>query len=188
MNSKSRSAATTTVGYMCLALSIWMLSMTHAAWYPRYFSHGIALAYPLAIVLGIMGILCFIENRALDSVIFFGGSGLLWSAHINAVSTAAPDPPSYVGWYCFIWAVFFCYVWLGSFRSGICRILYLLGLWLTMLALAIGSWSNIHGIVVVGGYLGLITAILAAIASAAAIIGLGLETNPNERASMPSSE
>jgi len=185
MNSKSRSVVTTTVGYMCLALSIWMYSMTHAAWYPRYFTHGIALAYPLAIVLGVMGILSFTERRALDSVIFFGGTGLLWSAHIDAISTAPADPTSYTGWYCFIWAVFFCYVWLGSFRGGICRILYLLGLWLTMLALAIGSWSNLHGVIIVGGYLGLITAILAAITSAVAIIGFGMTTNPNSDASAP---
>jgi succinate-acetate transporter protein len=160
--------------------------MTHAAWYPRYFGHGIALAYPLAIVLGVMGILSFVESRALDSIIFFGGTGLLWSAHIIASSAITADPLSYSGWYCFIWSLFFCYVWLGSFRSGIVRMLYLLGLWLTMLALAIGNWGNVHAIILIGGYLGLITAILAAITSATTIIAFGVKNDANEEAaSMP---
>jgi hypothetical protein len=48
--------------------------------------------------------------------------------------------------------------------------LFLLGLWLTLLALAIGDWIGSHGITVLGGYLGLITSILAAITSAMAVI------------------
>ena len=52
-------------------------------------------------------------------------------------------PGSHTGWFYFIWAVFFTYVWVGSFKAGIVRMLFLLGLWLTLLALAIAmvSWA-----------------------------------------------
>ncbi len=178
MNSRSKSVTTTTVGYMCLALTGWMISMPHASWFTELYGHGLAMMYPLAIILGVMGILSFVQGRGLDAIIFFGGAGLFWSNHaylVAAKASATTDPRSYTGWYIFIWAVFFCYVWFGSFKSGITRMLFLLGLWLTLLALAIGNWANLHSIIVLGGYLGLITSILAAITSAVDIISHGMK-------------
>lgn len=58
--------------------------------------------------------------------------------------------------------------------------LFLLGLWLTLLALAIGEWTGIHGFWLAGGYLGLITSILAAITSAVEVICHGSKLQPNE--------
>jgi succinate-acetate transporter protein len=176
MANTSKSVATTTIGYMCLALTGWMISMPNASWFSRSYSYGDGMLYPLAIVLAIMGILSFFQGRGLDAIIFFGGTGLFWSnyVHLTAANNAGiVDPPSYAGWYVFIWAVFFCYVWLGSFKSGIIRFLFLLGLWLTLLALAIGNWGSLHGITILGGYLGLITSILAAIVSAFEVISYG---------------
>lgn len=181
MNANSKAVATTTVGYMCLALTGWMLSMPNAAWFPKLYDHGAGMTYPLAIVLGVMGILSFAQSRALDSIIFFGGTGLFWSDYLFlTASPGTTEPAAYTGWYVFVWAVFFCYVWLGAFKSGIFRILFLLGLWLTLLALAIGNWSAIHGFIVAGGYLGLVTSILAAITSAKEVIKHGIRvTDPN---------
>ncbi len=182
-NSKARPVVTATVGYMCLALSIWMYSMPNAAWFSKLYGHGIAMLYPLGILLAVMGILSFLQGRGLDSIIFFGGTGLLWSMQLyvnSAISPDTTDPRGYSGWYFVIWAVFFCYVWIGSFKNGLARILFLLGLWLTLLALAIGHWGNLHSIMLVGGYLGLITAILAAIASAQEVISYGMKgEDPN---------
>jgi succinate-acetate transporter protein len=162
---------------MCLALTGWLLSMPNAGWFDRLYGHGIAMMFSLALILGVMGILAFLNERTLDAVIFFGGAGLFWSGYIYrtaAMPAATPDPGHYSSWYFFIWAVFFCYVWLGSFKAGIERLLFLLGLWLTLLALAIGEWGNLQGFTMLGGYLGLATAILAAVASAMAIIPHGL--------------
>jgi succinate-acetate transporter protein len=177
MNNKA--AITSTVGYMCLALSGWMISMPNAGWFDQVQGHGLAMLFPLALVLIIMGILAFMNERMLDAVIFFGGAGLFWSGHefLMATASAAAGPPEsahYAGWYWFIWAVFFCYVWLSSFRAGMERMLFLLALWLTLLALAIGAWAGLHGFQILGGYLGLATAILAAITSAMAVIGQGM--------------
>lgn len=172
MNNKS--VVTRTVGYMCLALAGWMVSMPNAAWFDRpAYGYGLALLLPLAAIVGVMGILAFLHEGALDSIVFFGGAGLYWSYHAYHHMAATADPGSYAGWYFLVWAVFFCYVWLGSFRAGASRMLFLLGLWLTLLALAIGHWSGSHEFIVIGGYLGLATAILAAITSAIAVIRNG---------------
>jgi hypothetical protein len=174
MNNKA--VITSTVGYMCLALTGWMLSMSNAGWFDKLYGHGAAMMLPLALVLGVMGILAFLNERTLDAVIFFGGAGLFWSGHVYRTAltaTGVADPGHYSGWYFFIWAVFFCYVWFGSFKAGIERLLFLLGLWLTLLALAIGEWGGLHLFNVLGGYLGLATAILAAITSAFAVIPHG---------------
>lgn len=175
MNKKS--VITTTIGYMCLGLTGWMLSMPHAAWFGdrAAFGYGPAMMFPLAVILGVMGILAFLHEGALDGVIFFGGAGFFWSHHAYQHMANVSDPGSYAGWALFIWAVFFCYVWLGSFKAGLLRILFLLGSWLTVLALAIGAWDSSHGFTVLGGYLGLITAILAVIISASAVIGHGTQ-------------
>ena len=172
MNNKA--VITSTVGYMCLALTGWMLSMPNAGWFDKLYGHGFAMMLAMAFVLGVMGILAFLNERTLDAVIFFGGAGLFWSGHVYLSSLSGEaDPGRYSGWYFFIWSVYFCYVWFGSFKAGLERMLFLLGLWLTLLALAIGEWGNIHFFTILGGYLGLITSILAAITSAIAVITHG---------------
>jgi uncharacterized protein len=181
MNSNSgKAVAISTVGYMCLALTGWMISMTYADWFSEHY--GMALLYPLAIVLGVMGILSLVQNRALDAIVFLGGTALLGSVYAyNAAPSVAKmvDPRSYLGWFAAVWAVFFAYVWVGSFRSGATRMLFLLGAWLTMLALAIGGWTGVQGWVILAGYIGLATSILAGITSASEIIRLGHVGNPN---------
>ncbi len=174
MNDNSRATVTTTVGYMCIALTGWMISMSNAAWFSDVYQHGMALMHTLAIVLAVIGILTYLGNRGLDAIVFFGVAGLLWADYLAAgMNSGAMEPHSYTGWYAFVWAVFFCYVWLGSFKSGMLRMLFLLGLWLTLLALAIGEWGSLNALVLVGGYLGLITSVLAALTSAQAAIGCG---------------
>jgi uncharacterized protein len=186
MNNKS--AITSTVGYMCLALTGWMLSMSSAGWFDKVHGHGSAMMYPLAIVLVVMGILSFLNEGTLDAIIFFAGAGLFWVGHeyrvISALSTNE-EPLHYTAWYYFIWAVFFAYVWLGAFNSGVTRMLFLLGLWLTLLALAVGNWTGSHTYLLLAGYIGLITAILAAITSAMAVLAHRAEVVSGRASSQP---
>jgi len=169
----NKSTITSTVGYMCLALTGWMLSMPNAGWFEKLYGHGSAMMFPLAVVLVVMGILAFLNEQTLDAIIFFGGAGLFWAGHeyrvVSALS-ANEEPLHYTAWYFFIWAVFFFYVWLGSFSEGAVRMLFLLGLWLTLLALAINAWMGAHALLIVGGYLGLVTSILAALTSATTVV------------------
>ena len=176
----SRAVAVSTVGYLCFGLAGWMICMNAAGWFSGV--DGIALLYPISLILAIMGILGFVCGRGLDSIIFFTGA-LLFSS-TNAYSTMvgtgkAPDPYSYLGWFACLFAIFFGYIWAGSFRSGRMRSLFLLGMWVTMILAAIGAWTSVTGFYVASGYIGLITSAIAMIVSANEVIRLGSSINPN---------
>lgn len=178
-NKENRCVSTSTIGYMALALTLWMASMTTAGWYDRMYAHGTALLLPMALGLGVMGILTHLRSRSLDAVVFFGGALMLWSAHMAGMS--AGEPASYGGWYWALWAVFFGYVWLGSFHASLPRQLFLLGLSLMLWAGALHMWTGLGFFGVIGGYIGLISALLAALVSASGFISFGKEQHsPND--------
>lgn len=169
----SRATITATVGFMAFGVAGWMLSVSHAGWYATISPAALAVLLPLSLLLAIVGILAFMEQRTLDAVIFFGGAALLWSDHTLYGSIGASGqivgPESYVGWYAVIWAVYFFYVWLAALKADLLRMLFLLGLWLTLLALALNFWGVGRVLIEIGGYLGLITSIVAFLVSATAI-------------------
>ncbi|MGH7995512.1 MAG: hypothetical protein ACREFX_04080 [Opitutaceae bacterium] len=167
-----RTVITSTIGYMCFALTGWMLLMPNAGWYHEsVYPHSQSLLYPLAILIAVMGILAYVADDTLDAIVFFGGAGLMWAQYLLERSHLM-EPSSFAGWYSLVWAVFFCYVWLASFKAGGGRVLFLLGLWLTLLAFAISGWMhNNHFFDVLAGYIGLATSVLAAFVSATSVIG-----------------
>ena len=179
----NRCVTTSTVGYMALALTGWMLSMTAAGWYDHFYLAGTSLMLPFALLLAIIGILAYLHGRSLDSIAFFAFATLFTSAHTAMVSMMpgqSAAPMSYVGWYWIVWTVFFAYLWLGSFRAELPRQLFLLGIALTFLAKAIYGWTDIRGLELISGYLGLISSIIAAIISASDVIVFGRESHsPN---------
>ena len=179
----NRCVTTSTVGYMALALTSWMLSMTAAGWYDRIYSAGGSLMLPFALLLTIIGILAYLHGRSLDSIVFFAFAVLFTAGHSGMASIAAgaTSPMSYVGWFWMVWTVFFAYTWLGSFRAGLPRQLFLLGITLTFLAKAIYGWTDLRTLQLISGYLGLVSAIIAAIISASDVILFGREAHsPND--------
>ena len=179
----NRCVTTSTVGYMALALTGWMLSMTAAGWYDRFYLAGTSLMLPFALLLAIIGILAYLHGRSLDSIAFFAFAALFTAAHTAMVSmtgTTFAAPMSYVGWFWIVWTVFFGFVWLGSFRAELPRQLFLLGITLTFLAKAIYGWTDLRVLELISGYLGLISSIIAMIISASDVILFGREAHsPN---------
>jgi hypothetical protein len=179
----NRCVTTSTVGYMALALTSWMLSMSAAGWYDHIYSTGSSLMLPFALLLAIIGILAYLHGRSLDSIVFFAFAVLFTAGHSEMASIAggAAAPMSYVGWFWIVWAVAFGYVWLGSFRAGLPRQLFLLGISLTFLAKALYGWADLRIFELISGYLGLISALIAAMISASDVILFGRETHsPND--------
>lgn len=180
----NRCVTTSTVGYMALALTGWMLSMTSAGWYDHFYVAGTSLMLPFALLLAIIGILAYLHGRSLDSIVFFAFSVQFTAVHLAMASmagTAVAAPMSYVGWFWIVWTVFFAYVWLGSFRAGLPRQLFLLGVSLTFLAKALHGWADLRVLELISGYLGLISSIIAAIISASDVILFGREAHsPND--------
>lgn len=182
----SRAVAVSTVGYLCLGLAGWMISMTAAGWFQG--AYAVGLLYPLSIVLAIMGILGFVCGRGLDSIVFFTGAVLFSSAsaYMGMVGTGhTAQPASFLGWFACLFAIFFGYIWAGSFRSGRGRSLFLLGTWVTMILAAIGAWTGVDGLFMASGYIGLITSAIAMITSANEVIRLGSSLDPNIEAAGP---
>jgi len=168
---------------MALALTSWMLSMTAAGWYDRIYGAGISLMLPFAALLAIIGILAYLHGRSLDSIVFFAFAVLFTAGHSLIISTptGAGAPMSYVGWFWIVWTVALAYLWLGSFRAGLPRQLFLLGISLTFLAKALYGWTDLRVLQLISGYLGLISAIIAATISASDVILFGREAHsPND--------
>jgi uncharacterized protein len=181
----NRCVTTSTVGYMALALTGWMLSMTAAGWYDRFYMGSISLMLPFALLLTIIGILAYLHGRSLDSIAFFAFAVLFTASHAGLVarggSIVPAEPMSYLGWYWIVWTVFFAYTWMGSFRAGLPRQLFLLGITLTFLGKALYGWTDARVFELISGYLGLISSIIAAIISASDVIVFGREAHsPND--------
>lgn len=186
MNTRARGVAVSTVGYLCLAIGAWMTSMTNAAWFSR--SYSTAILFPLAIILAVMGILAFVQDRGLDAVVFFGGGALLGSiaTYLAAVDlTRMTEPLSYTGWFACTWGVYFLCAWLGSLRSGVARSAFIFGMWVTLGCLAIAGWTAAQGWMIAGGYLGLITSLIAFGTAGTEIARYGRVANPNVEVVVP---
>lgn len=180
MNYKTRGVASSTVGYMLVAISGWMLSMSSAGWYSH--TIGVSFLLGLGMVLAIMGILAFVADRGVDAIVFFGGATILGTifAYESMVATAhIAQPLTYIGWFSAMWAIYYGCTWLGAMRTGFTRSFFLLGLWLTFGVLAIGGWTGVVGWLIAGGYLGLITSVLAFVTAGSEIIHYGAIANPN---------
>jgi succinate-acetate transporter protein len=72
-----------------------------------------------------------------------------------------------------MWGVFTFYMWIGTLRAARALQLIFLALWITFFLLAAGEWTGIAGLHTAGGYVGLLTALLAFYLSAAEIINDG---------------
>jgi succinate-acetate transporter protein len=145
------------------------------------------------IMLALAGVLSVPRGRGLDTVVFLSLSALFFclsTAYVFHYFTAARfgpfatpgEPPTaapgvvlqpatgWLGWFAICWSVFFCYVWISSMKSGGPRILFLLFLWVALLAEALGIWAASMALVVLGGYALMISAVFGFIISAIEII------------------
>lgn len=179
-----RMVAISTVGYMCIAITWWMLGMLMAGWFTIPTIPGIAsgVVYALgSILLVIVGILAIVYARnILDGIIFLGMAGLLFSLHLAHIAGLAGEAnmAGYYGWYAFVWAIFFCYLWIAAMsrEKRSIRMLFLLLFWVGALISAIGGWTTSSGLETISGYLFLGSAVLAFIASADAVLA-GIKDN-----------
>lgn len=190
-----RTIPTTTLGYACTAILFWMIGLLFTGWtFGAGAGFEIGFLYGLGgIMLAIIGILSLLYGRSLDTIVFLGLSGLFlcvsmglifvsfrtghWGPFAASVPPAAQTPEmtlqpaaGFLGWFAVCWTVFFCYVWISSFKAGFLRILFLLFLWLAILSEALGAWTSSMSLVVLGGYLLMISSVFAFILSAAEVI------------------
>ena len=172
MNNKS--VILSTIGFMCIGLPVWISNLHDAGWISGPAAYGGAMLFTMgSVVLGVIAILAFLHgNRTLDTVIFFIFTALIWTEVHHHGGAQMGDAG--MGWFWFIWALVFFYVWLASFKAGWARMLFLLADWITLLAWAIAAWSGAHALAIFGTYTALIAGLLAIYISAAEMINYGM--------------
>lgn len=181
-----RSVIPTTIGYMCLGFTAWMGNLGKIGWITGANMQAAYTEVALCtVLLGLMAILCFVYGRKLDSIIFFGVVGFALCFFDRGLSTALlgsldGGPLAFVskgqssggasGWFAFLWAVFFFYLWIAAFKAGWARWLFLLCSWLGMLSHALLPWLHAFVFLRISGYVIMLAALIAIYISAATII------------------
>ncbi|MGX2040020.1 acetate uptake transporter [Methylocaldum sp. MU1018] len=167
----------TPLGFAGFSITLWMVGMVYAGWFPDAdLARDVMLAITFGgTVMAIAGILEFFKSRTFEMMLFLVFSAYWWSWALGPnLAGAAPQAgvifSAYTGWYYLVWALFAFFLWVDAFRESRASMAFTLGLWLTFLALAIGEFAASTGFVMLGGYLGLITALIGAYTSAAELI------------------
>ena len=164
------------LGLAAFALTTFLLSLFNAGLLP---ASGEPLVFPLAAFYGgltqfVAGLWEFRNNNTFGATAFtsYGAFWLtFWALETFYVERIPADQlPLFVGWFLIAWALFTAYMWIGSFKVSVAvNILFLL-LTATFFVLGLGDVLGSDAIVMLGGYLGLTTALVAWYASAAGVV------------------
>lgn len=152
------------LGLMGFAMTTWLLSMVNVGWFDEK-SMSLVLAMALVyggVTQGLAGILAYLRGNTFATVAFlsYGAFWVSLVAFFKVFGGAAPAP--FLGWYLFVWGVFSFGMWIATFRHSMALQLVFLTLWMAFLLLAVGAWFNLAPAHVLGGYMGMINALLAA--------------------------
>ena len=163
------------LGLAGFALTTWLLSMINAGWFT-----GDAMNMVLAVALAyggtaqmIAGVMELPRGNTFGATAFVSYGSFWWSFALFVLFLHDKVPAAFVGWYLFMWGVFTFYMWIGTLRAARALQLIFLALWITFFLLAAGEWTGMPGLHTAGGYVGLLTALLAFYLSAAEIINDG---------------
>lgn len=169
----NKSVVILTIGYMCIGFVTWESNLDAAGWITGFSGYAMVIFLTLGTaLLGTMALLAFFYSHPLDSIIFFGYAGMYWSlqAGLNVKITTAAD-----AWFLLLWAIFFLYLWLSSFKLGRARSLFLLVTWVGLAVCVLPDVIHLEIFRTIRGYLGLLTALIAIYMSAAAVLNTGSE-------------
>lgn len=165
-------------GYAAFALTLWMNSMVPAGWFDP---SDALLAQLLAIVLGgcllaLTGVLRALRGHALDAMLFLCFAAYWWvvalAAHLAGINSLTGSP-GFLGWFNFVWALLAFGIWLAAWGDGVARMLFALGVCVSLLAYALAAWIHLDALTVLGGYLGLVTAVVGIYIAAAEVVNAG---------------
>jgi hypothetical protein len=156
----------------------WMTSATGSAWL------GYALAYGGACQL-LAGMWEFRNKNVFGATAFstYGGFWIglfLWVQFVAPHATSASAADHDLGWILLAFAIFNTYMLLMSAQLNMAVFAVFLTLELTEIVLFIGNFTGTSGIVKLGGYIGILTALVAWYTSAA-----GVATSLNGRVRLP---
>jgi uncharacterized protein len=160
------------LGLTGFALTTWMLSMVNAGWFT---SSCVPLVLASAFAFGgsaqfVAGIMEMPRGNTFGFVAFCAYGAFWWSFALFVQFFATNVPAGFVGWWLLMWGVFTFYMWLGSLALNRAVQFVFLSLWITFLLLAAADLAALSSLHVAGGYMGMVTAVLAFYLAAAELI------------------
>jgi succinate-acetate transporter protein len=160
------------LGLTGFALTTWMLSMVNAGWFtgasvPLVLASAFAFGGTAQFAAGLMEMP---RGNTFGFVAFCAYGAFWWSFALFVQFYATSVPPAFVGTWLLLWGVFTFYMWLGSLALNRALQSVFLALWITFFLLGTADLMAIPALRTAGGYMGLLTAVLAFYLAAAEII------------------
>ncbi len=160
------------LGLTGFALTTWMLSMVNAGWYT---GAGVPLVLATAFAFGgtaqfFAGLMEMPRGNTFGFVAFCSYGAFWWAFALFVEFFATKVPGQFVAWWLLMWGVFTFYMWIGTLALNRAVQSIFLALWITFFLLAAGDFIGSAALHHAGGYVGLITAILAFYLAAAEVI------------------
>jgi succinate-acetate transporter protein len=160
------------LGLFGFALTTWLLSMVNAGLLP---ATTVPLVLAMAFAYGgtaqfAAGLMEFAKGNSFGFAAFSSYGAFWWSFALFVKFFAAGVTGPAVGWYLLVWGAFTLAMWIGTFALNRALFLIFGFLWLTFAALGLSDVLGIPSLGTLGGYGGLITALLAFYLGAAEII------------------
>ena len=151
------------LGLSGFALTTFLLSMINVGWFS---GANMPMVLACAFVFGgtaqfAAGIMEMPRGNSFGTVAFCGYGSFWWSFALFVLFLSKGVTVAFVGWYLFLWGLFTMFMWVASLKKNKALMLVFLFLTATFYLLAIGAWTGEAIINIVGGYFGLITAVLA---------------------------
>ncbi|MCP1659875.1 acetate uptake transporter [Neisseria perflava] len=161
------------LGLCGFALTTWLLSLINGGFYTA--PEGVGLVLAMAFAFGgtaqmIAGMFEFKKGNTFGFTAFISYGAFWWSWALFTMFFKGETAAPFVGWYLGAWGTFTLMMFVGTLTKPRALSAVFFFLTLTFYALAIGDGSGNHGIVHIGGCLGLITALCAFYLAAADVI------------------
>ena len=160
------------LGRTGFALTTWMLSMINAGWFtedsmPLVLASAFAYGGTAQFAAGLMEMP---RGNTFGFVAFCSYGAFWWTFALFVQIFAGKVPADFVAWWLLMWGIFTVYMWVGSLKLNRALQAVLLALWITFFLLAAGDFTGNALLHHAGGYVGLLTAVLAFYLAAAEII------------------
>lgn len=160
------------LGLFGFALTTWLLSLVNAGFLA---ATTVPLVLAMAFAYGgtaqfCAGLMEMAKGNSFGFAVFCSYGAFWWSFALFVEFFAKDVPAVAVGWYLLIWGAFTFAMWIASFALARAVFLTLLALWITFALLGFSDLLGIPSLGILGGYAGLITALLAFYVGAAEII------------------
>jgi succinate-acetate transporter protein len=160
------------LGLTGFALTTWMLSMVNAGWFtganvPMVLASALAFGGFAQFCAGLMEM----PRGNTFGFVAFCAYGAFWLTFALFVEFFAPGVQApFVGWWLAMWGLFTFFMWIGTWALNRTLQLIFFVLLITFACLACSDLFGVPMLKMVGGYLGLLTALLAFYLAAAEII------------------